>query len=1059
MNKSSMMKKILISLFLSLSLALSNTLIPVKAANSNFVTVKGNLLTDEVVSIVGDPYLYNTGESYDVATKDEFVSKLNNAISNCEEQITLNYTGSNAIGSWPAFLSSALQDVLQSPGYEYEKILLSSYKYSYSNTQPTFTVTYQFTYLETAEQRQAVSDKVNEVLANIITDGMTDEQKEKAINDYIVLNIAYDTSLVQHSAYAGLFGNKKTVCQGYALLAYKMLTTSGIEARIVTGNAGGPHAWNLVKINGNWYHLDCTWNDPVPDVPNKVSYKYFNLQDDQLSSRTWDKTKYPAAVTPYVASDPAIIAGGRIVDLTGIALSTNFSYLNINDTKNLALSFTPTDAAIQAVIWKTSDSSVASVDTNGNVKGLKVGITTISAATKDGKFIDSCQVVVKNVWVDGVTITAPKNTVNVGDLLKLEANIRSDASNKAVVWQSSNTKAATIDTNGNVKGIAQGTSNITVTTADGKFVDTFQVIVVPVSVTGVALNLNTVNIEIGSSKALAATVAPANATNKSVKWESNNNSIATVDSNGNVKAVAIGTAEVKVTTIDGGKQSACNITVLARSKGLSLNKTITTIEKKSSETLTLSGNISDETIIWKTSNDKIATVDNGKIMVLDSSIGGNVTITASGSKSGTISCIVTVPNRVSSITIVSPPAKMNIGEKKQLTVSFNQVSVSNKNVSWTSSDDTIISVDNGKIIALKEGNAQITVTAEDGGKTASCSIIVSKVAVTSVAIPANISIQVGEAKTITAAISPAAATDKSVIWSTSDSSILSIDEKGVINGVKEGNVTIKATSVDGGIVGTGNVIVKSKLVLTNVKLDKTSLNIHQGESKSINTTITPINVSNKEIIWSSLDESIATVDSSGNIKGIAPGITGIIAKTYNGHIAMCEVIVDSAVTGISLNNNTLEMEAGNSKALVAAITPDNATIKDVTFTSSVQSVATVDVNGIVKAISAGNTVITATTVDGKYTSYCRIIVLPVRVEDVVLNETESLTIGQSKTLTPTFAPTTATNKNVTWTSSNGAIVSVDAKGNIKGLKAGNATITVTSVDGNYTSTCNITVVS
>jgi len=278
-------------------------------------TVTSNVLTNETITVTGNAANFNSGPSVDAATLADFENAIGDAVSTCQESLTINYTGGAPIGtgSIGTLLSNYVKDVMQTAGHDYEKNILFSWSFSYSTPLPSFTVTYNFAYLETQAQRDAVTTKVNTIIASIITQGMTDEQKEKAINDYIVSTVAYDTTLKEHSAYAGLFGNQKTVCQGYALLAYKMLTTAGLNARIVTGKVGSTgHAWNYVNISGNWYQLDTTWNDPVPDVVGRIRYDYFNLTDAQMSTKkhVWTPSFYPTANTQYVTTDAAILSGG-----------------------------------------------------------------------------------------------------------------------------------------------------------------------------------------------------------------------------------------------------------------------------------------------------------------------------------------------------------------------------------------------------------------------------------------------------------------------------------------------------------------------------------------------------------------------------------------------------------------------------------------------------------------------------------------------------------------------------------------------------------------------------
>ena len=169
------------------------------------------------------------------------------------------------------------------------------------------------------------------------------------------------------------------------------------------------------------------------------------------------------------------------------------------------------------------------------------------------------------------------------------------------------------------------------------------------------------------------------------------------------------------------------------------------------------------------------------------------------------------------------------------------------------------------------------------------------------------------------------------------------------------------------------------------------------------------------------------------------------------------------VTGVTLNKIVLELYMGGSETLKATITPAGATNQNVTWTSSKPTVATVDANGKVTAKSLGMADITVTTKDGGYTATCRVGVVrrpggDVSVTGVTLNKTTlKLSKGTSETLTATVAPTNATNKKVTWTSSDPAVATVDASGKVTGVAKGTATITVTTENGGHTATCAVEV--
>ncbi|KGR89758.1 S-layer protein [Ureibacillus massiliensis 4400831 = CIP 108448 = CCUG 49529] len=159
-------------------------------------------------------------------------------------------------------------------------------------------------YLTNPEQEKIVDEKVAQILSAVDPNTMSDFQKVKFVNDYIVKNTAYseESSASPHSAFA-VVHEGKGVCQGYALLALKMLQQLGVETKYVVGEVyTGGHAWNLVKVDGEWYHLDTTWNDPVPDRGNTISYQYFLINDAQMKlDHTWIQANYPTATNEKYA--------------------------------------------------------------------------------------------------------------------------------------------------------------------------------------------------------------------------------------------------------------------------------------------------------------------------------------------------------------------------------------------------------------------------------------------------------------------------------------------------------------------------------------------------------------------------------------------------------------------------------------------------------------------------------------------------------------------------------------------------------------------------------------
>ena len=235
----------------------------------------------------------------------------------------------------------------------------------------------------------------------------------------------------------------------------------------------------------------------------------------------------------------------------------------------------------------------------------------------------------------------------------------------------------------------------------------------------------------------------------------------------------------------------------------------------------------------------------------------------------------------------------------------------------------------------------------------------------------------------------------------------------------------------------------------------------EGENQKLTATISPSNAENKAVIWSSSNSSVASV-KEGLVTAVKSGNATITVKSDDGgKTATCAVTVNAKVypvEDISLDKTSQEMTEGDEFTLTATVKPDNATNKNVTWNSSDPSVATVD-NGKVIAKKAGTATITVKTDDGGKTASCVVTVNAkvYPVESISLDKTSfEMTEGDTFTLTATVKPDNATNKNVIWSSSNNSVASV-SNGKVTALKAGQATITAKTEDGERTATCKVTV--
>ena len=255
--------------------------------------------------------------------------------------------------------------------------------------------------------------------------------------------------------------------------------------------------------------------------------------------------------------------------------------------------------------------------------------------------------------------------------------------------------------------------------------------------------------------------------------------------------------------------------------------------------------------------------------------------------------------QVESISLDKTELPLTEGDKETLVATVLPENADNKNVIWSSSDESVATVKDGVVSAIKEGEATITAKTDDGGKTATCAVKVkAKVyPVESVSLDkTSVEITEGETTTLTATIKPENATNKKVIWSSSNAEIATVED-GVVSAIKEGETTITVKTEDGEKTATCAVKVNSKVYpVESVSLDKTTAEITEGETITLTATIKPENATNKKVIWSSSNEEIATVEN-GVVTAVKEGEVTITAKTEDGgKTAICTISVYQSQT-------------------------------------------------------------------------------------------------------------------------------------------------------------------
>ncbi len=766
----------------------------------------------------------------------------------------------------------------------------------------------------------------------------------------------------------------------------------------------------------------------------------------------------------------------------GISIIYEKSEMDVRQEQQLRYIVDPSNMTVDDVEWTSNNEKIATVDENGKVTAKGSGTVYITAMSKsDSVLNDTISIKVADIPTN-VRMHLHQIQFELGETRQLGATVEpATAKNKNVLWSTSNASIVSVDQTGKITAVNEGTATIKVTTEEGRLTDTCEVIVYEQDVTkpgfesqvqGIKINKASTTLKKGETEQLEASVFPSTAMFQGVSWKSSNPEVATVSSKGKVKAISSGMAVITVKSNDGGFTDTCVVTVdKINVTGISLNKTSIRLNNGETETLIPTVRPSDATnkeVVWSTANSLVATVVDGKVTARGA---GVTTISAKTKDGGRVAvCAVQVnPTNVTGIELDRQDVAIYVDKSLKITATVTPVNADNKNVIWESSNEDIFTVDAfGNITGVSRGTATLTARTADGNKTATCrvTVIEEEIHVESIKLNRNqIIVKEGEFENLTTTITPESATNKNVTWTSSNPTVAEVDSNGKVLGKKEGLSLITVKTQDGYKTATCEVTV-TKVVkpVMSVSLNKTTLTLNENESETLVATIDPIDADNRNVTWRSINTRIAEVDSNGKITAKEPGKTTIIVTTeYGGKTATCDVIVNKVfvpVTSVSLNKTSITLEKNQKEILLANIEPENADNKELRWTSSDTAIATVEQNGEVTARGAGNAIITVETVDGNKTATCNVTVNrePKRVTDINLNKTIlNLEINQTETLVAQIAPIDADNKNVTWTSSNPEVATVEQNGEVTAKGYGNTFIRVTTEDGEKTATCEVTV--
>lgn len=661
-----------------------------------------------------------------------------------------------------------------------------------------------------------------------------------------------------------------------------------------------------------------------------------------------------------------------------------------------------------------------------------------------------------------------------------------DASKKLLTWTSDNESIAMVNGTGKVLGLSVGTTTIKATSVDVPTIYASCTVKInkkdtDIHVTGVTLNPTSMNLDLGSSGVITATIAPENATNRNVVWTCTPATGVIELNNGLVKGVGEGTATVTATTVDGNKTATCTVSVKdpivhVNEVKFDRNELVLTENGRGALTATvLPENASNKDLEWVVTPSNLALVtDKGE--VLATGVGEGTIKAISKENSGKFaSCRLVVNDGTVHVNSVSIPATKSayVGIPFSLAADVQPSNAKNKTISWTVEKEDVllkevVSDNVVSLTGLKEGTSKVTVTTQDGNKTAECLVTVSTydplTHVTNVTLnKEKLELQKGQSSQLTATVLPEDADDKSLVWTVDPNNIAVVDTTGKVVAMEVGTATIKATSNDNPAkyAECSLTVTQTNVPVTGVSIDQT-LSLDINETKMLTPVVAPENATNKAVTFEIDDETVVSKTISGStiaLKGLKKGSATLTVKTVDGAFEdTCKITVNDPVVHVETiefaqGKEIEKLYVGDSVTLTPILTPANPTNPALSWTTDNNAVAVVSSQGVVLGVGDGSCNITATSVQDPNVSES--IKVNVETKDTRIHVTKveftqdpkeiSIKQGTSEMLAPVVSPAEATDKSLTWTSNTPGTVSV-VSGMVTGLEVGEATITATSVD-------------
>jgi uncharacterized protein YjdB len=561
------------------------------------------------------------------------------------------------------------------------------------------------------------------------------------------------------SALAGTYTNAYTgasvtltsgATQSFNAFQYIVLTNSNVPVVAVTGitvspttatvGIGSTQQLSATIAPANATNQTVTWtssNTTAASVNASGLVTGVAAGTSTITATTADGNKTATAVVTVTT-----------IPVTGVSVSPATVSLYAGNTQQLSATVAPANATNKIVTWSSSNASVATVNSAGLVTAVAAGTANITVTTQNGNKTAVAAITVNanvsftvnfykpTTWGTGIKIywwsALPAGILADGSW---PGATMTDAGNGWYSYTFTNVTSTNLIFNDGTNQTADLNRTKTGWYMNNTWYDTNPG--TNVAVTGVILSPTTATLNVGGTQQLTPTVLPSNATNKTVTYSSSNTSIVTVNTTGLITAVATGSATITVTTQDGAKTAICAVTVNTPNiavTSVSLSPTTATLTVGGTQQLTptvLPSNATNKNVTYSSSNTATATVNTTGLITAVASGSATITVTTQdGAKTATCTVTVNTANvAVTSISLSPITATLTVGGTQQLTPTILPSNATNKTVAYSSSNTAIATVNTtGVITAVASGSATITVTTQDGAKTANCVVTVNTAA-------------------------------------------------------------------------------------------------------------------------------------------------------------------------------------------------------------------------------------------------------------------------------------------------------------------------------------------